>query len=228
MVVTIPDLLNTTQLEALCSVLRQGKFVDGKLSAGADAQQLKNNLELDADAERYSALNNVVMTALVKHPEYLQTAMPAKIAAPIYARYLTGMEYGVHIDDPIMGAPGARYRSDISITVFLNAPDEYDGGELRIESAQGNQTYKLAAGSALLYPSTCYHAVTAVNSGERLVAVTWVQSHIRRADQREILIQLNQAKTLLTDDAGGDRQSASYQKINLCYANLFRMWADAN
>ena len=82
MVVTIPDLLNSTQLEALCSVLRQGKFVDGKLSAGDDARHLKNNLELGADAERYSALNNVVMTALVQHPEYLQTAMPAKIAAP--------------------------------------------------------------------------------------------------------------------------------------------------
>ena len=227
MVVTIPDLLNTTQLEALCSVLRQGNFVDGKLSAGDDAQPLKNNLEL-ADAERYSALNNVVMTALVQHPEYLQTAMPAKIAAPIYARYLAGMEYGGHIDDPIMGAPGARYRSDISITVFLNAPDEYEGGELRIATAQGSQAYKLAAGSALLYPSTCYHAVTPVSSGERLVAVTWVQSHIRRADQREILIQLNQAKTLLADDAGADRQLASYQKINLCYANLFRLWADAN
>jgi len=228
MVVTIPDLLNPTQLEALCSVLRQGKFTDGKLSAGDDARHLKNNLELGADSERYSALNNVVMTALVQHPEYLQTAMPAKIAAPIYARYLAGMEYGGHIDDPIMGAPGARYRSDISISVFLNAPDEYDGGELRIETTQGSQDYKLPAGSALLYPSTCYHAVTPVSNGERLVAVTWVQSHIRRADQREILIQLNQAKTLLAEEASGDRQSESYQKINLCYANLFRLWADAS
>ena len=228
MVVTIPDLLNSTQLEALCSVLRQGKFVDGKLSAGDDARQLKNNLELDADPERYTALNDVVMTALVQHPGYLQTAMPAKIAAPIYARYLAGMGYGGHIDDPIMGAPGARYRSDISISVFLNAPDEYDGGELCIETAQGSEAFKLPAGSALLYPSTCYHAVTPVSSGERLVAVTWVQSHIRRADQREILIQLDQAKTLLAEDSCADGQSASYQKINLCYANLFRLWADAS
>jgi PKHD-type hydroxylase len=108
MVVTIPDLLTPNQLEALCSVLRQGEFVDGKLSAGNDARHGKNNLELDADSERYAALNNVVMTALVQHPDYLQTAMPAKVSAPIYARYLTGMEYGGHIDDPIMGAPGAR------------------------------------------------------------------------------------------------------------------------
>jgi PKHD-type hydroxylase len=222
MVVTIPDLLIPTQLEALCSVLRQGEFVDGKLSAGNDARHIKNNLELGADAERFDALNNVVMTALVQHPSYLQTALPAKISAPIYARYLAGMEYGGHIDDPIMGAPGARYRSDISISIFLNAPEEYDGGELCIETATGSQAYKLAAGSALLYPSTCYHSVTPVNSGERLVAVTWVQSHIRRADQREILLQLDQARDLLA----GDGNTESYHKVNLCYANLFRMWAD--
>jgi PKHD-type hydroxylase len=223
MVVTIPDLLTPTQLEALCSVLSQGEFVDGKLSAGNDARHNKNNLELGADAERFDALNNVVMTALVRHPSYLQTALPAKISAPIYARYLAGMEYGGHIDDPIMGAPGARYRSDISISIFLNAPEEYDGGELCIETATGSQAYKLAAGSALLYPSTCYHAVTPVNSGERLVAVTWVQSHIRRADQRELLLQLDQARDLLA----GDSNAESYHKVNLCYTNLFRMWADA-
>ena len=223
MVVTIPDLLTPTQLEALCSVLSQGEFVDGKLSAGNDARHNKNNLELGADAERFDALNNVVMTALVRHPSYLQTALPAKISAPIYARYLAGMEYGGHIDDPIMGAPGARYRSDISISIFLNAPEEYDGGELCIETATGSQAYKLAAGSALLYPSTCYHSVTPVTSGERLVAVTWVQSHIRRADQRELLLQLDQARDLLA----GDSNAESYHKVNLCYTNLFRMWADA-
>ena len=223
MVVTIPDLLTPAQLEALCSVLRQGEFVDGKLSAGNDARHGKNNLELAADSERYSALNNVVMSALVQHPDYLQTALPAKVSAPIYARYLAGMEYGGHIDDPIMGAPGARYRSDLSISIFLNPPAEYDGGELCIETVEGSQAYKLAAGSALLYPSTCYHAVTPVSSGERLVAVTWVQSHIRRADQREILLQLDQARALLA----GDSNTESYHRLNLCYTNLFRMWAEA-
>lgn len=226
MVVTIPDLLTGAQLEAVCSVLRQGQFVDGKLSAGSDARHNKNNLELDTAAvdnsERYAALNNVVMTALVQHPDYLQNALPARIGAPIYARYLAGMEYGGHIDDPLMGAPGERFRSDISISIFLNSPDEYAGGELCIESVASNQAYKPAAGSALLYPSTCYHAVQPVLSGERLVAVTWVQSHIRRADQRDILLQLDQARNLLAEDTN----AASYQKINLCYANLFRLWTD--
>jgi PKHD-type hydroxylase len=222
MVVTITGLLTPEKLDAVCQVLRQGNFVDGSLSAGSDAKHYKNNLELDADADRYAALNDVVMSALVRHPEYLQSALPAKIGAPIYARYLPGMEYGGHIDDPVMGAPGARYRSDISITVFLNAPDEYDGGELCVETPGGEQCYKLDAGSALLYPSTCYHAVKPVTAGERLVAVTWVQSHVRSAEQRQILWQLDQARALLAQDPA----SASYHNVNLSYVNLFRMWAE--
>ena len=222
MVVTIPDLLSPDRLEAVCAVLRQGSFVDGRLSAGADARGVKHNLELDADAERLEALNNVVMSALVQHPDYLQYAMPAKIAAPIYACYRPGMAYGGHIDDPLMGGPAARYRSDISVSVFLNAPDEYAGGELCIASEDGEQRYKLAAGSALLYPSTRYHEVREVTAGERLVAVTWVQSHIRRADQREILLQLDRARRQLAEDS----ESGVYREVNLSYVNLFRMWAD--
>jgi PKHD-type hydroxylase len=222
MVVTIPDLLTPEKLHAVCQVLRQSQFVDGRLSAGADAKPGKNNLELDAEADRYAALNDVVMSALVRHPDYLQSALPAKIGAPIYARYLPGMEYGGHIDDPIMGSPGARYRSDISISIFLNDPGEYDGGELCIDTDGGSQSYKLAAGSALLYPSTCYHSVQPVSAGERLVAVTWVQSHVRSAEQRQILWQLDQARALLS----ADTDSASYRHVNLGYVNLFRMWAE--
>ena len=226
MVVTIPDLLDATQLEALCSVLRQGNFVDGRLSAGSDAEARKRNLELDsggdADRERYDALNSVVMSSLVRHPDYLLHAMPARIGAPIYARYLDGMEYGGHIDDPLMGAPGARFRSDISISIFLNAPREYDGGELTIGSGAEQQSWKLDAGCALLYPSDSYHAVQPVTRGERLVAVTWVQSNVRHAAQRRLLVQLAQARDLARDIPG----SACYEKINLAYANLFRMWAE--
>ena len=222
MLVNIPALLNPTQLEAVCSVLRQGKFIDGRLSAGKNARTQKNNLELSPTEDSFKALNNVVMTELVQNPIYLQTAMPAKISAPIYARYETGMEYGGHIDDPIMGAAGARFRADLSISIFLNTPDEYEGGELSIGADAERQSWKLAAGSALLYPSDSYHSVAPVTAGERLVAVTWVQSHIRHADQRRILVQLDQARQLLAEEV----QSVAYEKINLAYANLFRRWAD--
>ena len=178
MLVTIPDLLDSARLDAVCSVLRQSQFTDGKLSAGKHARVNKNNLELEAAADSYDALNNVVMTSLVQHPLYLQTAMPAKICAPIYARYTEGMEYGGHIDDPVMGPADARYRSDISITVFLNGPDEYEGGELCIESPEGEREVKLPAGHAVLYPSTSFHAVKKVTAGERLVAVMSLERQV--------------------------------------------------
>ena len=222
MLVKIPDLLTPLQLEALCSVLRQSQFVDGKLSAGKNARLEKNNQELATNEDDYTALNNVVMTELVRHPSYLQTAMPAKICAPIYARYTTGMAYGGHIDDPIMGPANSRYRSDISISIFLNGPQEYEGGELCIETPQGSTEIKLPAGHAILYPSTSYHSVNKVTSGERLVAVCWVQSYIRRGDQREILVQLDRARESLADDVN----SLAYQQVNLGYANLYRMWAE--
>ena len=223
MLTKIPDLLSPLQLEAVCSVLRQGQFVDGKLSAGKNARLEKHNQELAASQDDYAALNNVVMTELVRHPTYLQAAMPARICAPIYARYVAGMAYGGHIDDPIMGPPDARYRSDISISIFLNGPQEYEGGELCIETPQGNTEVKLPAGHAVLYPSTSYHSVNEVTSGERLVAVCWVQSYIRRSDQREILLQLDRARESLANEVN----SAAYQQINLSYANLFRMWAES-
>lgn len=222
MLITIPDLLNSTQLDAVASVLRRSDFVDGKLSAGQHARGHKSNQELAPERETFDALNNVVMTQLVQHPVYLQFAMPAKICAPIYARYTSGMEYGGHIDDPIMGPVNSRYRSDISISIFLSPPEAYDGGELCIESSQGSNDFKLPAGYAILYPSTSFHAVKPVTSGERLVAITWVQSYIRRADQREILVQLDQARESLAleDD------NPACKRIQLCYANLFRMWAE--
>ena len=203
-------------------MLRQGKFIDGRLSAGKNARVKKNNLELAPGEDCFDALNNVVMTELVQNPVYLQTAMPAKICTPIYARYETGMEYGGHIDDPIMSPPGSSYRSDISISIFLNDPAEYEGGELCIESLAGSTEIKLPAGDAILYPSTSYHAVKKVTAGERLVAITWVQSHIRRADQREILVQLDQARQSLPIDTNRN----THQQLDLCYANLFRMWAE--
>lgn len=222
MLITIPDLLDATQIRAVCSVLRQNRFVDGKHSAGKHAAMHKHNQELDASADTVDALNDVVMTQLLRHPLYLQTALPARISAPIYARYTEGMGYGRHVDDALMGPPQGRYRSDISVTIFLNPPEEYDGGELCIETAQGESRYKLPAGHALLYPSTSLHSVEAVSAGERLVAVTWVQSHLRRADQREILVRLDRLRQSLARPGA----EAELQQIDLCYANLFRMWAD--
>ena len=121
-----------------------------------------------------------------------------------------------------MGDPAQRYRSDISISIFLNSPQEYDGGELCVDGPAGRQHFKPEAGSALLYPSNCYHSVETVTRGERLVAITWVQSHVRLAEQRQILAQLDEARELLA----GSPNSTEYEKVNLAYVNLFRLWAE--
>lgn len=220
MIVDIPELLNTTELAAIQSVLTQATFIDGKLSAGSNARRHKNNQELQADQDSYSALNNVVMTRLVQHPLYLSATMPRHIASPIYARYHDGMSYGYHVDDPIMGPINSRYRSDLSITIFLNAPEDYEGGELSIRGMMGEVSIKRPAGHAIIYPSSSLHRVKPVTRGQRLVAVTWLQSHVRDPQQRELLLQLHQLRDHLADNPDG------LSRLDLCHANLLRMWAE--
>jgi PKHD-type hydroxylase len=163
------------------------------------------------------------MGKLVRHPTYIAAAFAARIAAPYYARYTEGMHYGNHIDDPVMGPPNQRYRSDISITIFLNEPDAYDGGELVISTTFGEQKVKLAAGDAVLYPSSSTHRVAEVTRGERLVAVTWLQSTVRDPAKREILYNLAQARETLIEKSPG---STELEQVSNSYVNLLRMWTD--
>jgi len=203
------------------SVLHQCDYIDGKLSAGINAKKFKRNEEAATSDEQFKALNNVVMSRLVQHPVYLNAILPVKISMPIYARYSSGMSYGYHVDDPVMGGT-ARYRSDVSITVFLSGPDDYDGGELTIETTYGKQQIKLPAGHAILYPSSSRHAVEPITGGERLVAIAWVQSMVRSPEQRQILYQLYQARDQLSDATPGN----AFQHLDDSYTNLVRMWAD--
>jgi PKHD-type hydroxylase len=133
------------------------------------------------------------------------------------------MTYGDHVDDPIMGGTGPRFRSDLSMTLFLNAPERYEGGELVMRTAFGDQRIKLPAGDAVLYPSSSLHQVAEVTAGERLVALTWIQSYVRDAAQRELLFELNQARETLLKDSP---QAAHTALVDRSYANLVRMWAD--
>lgn len=223
MLVTIPEVLDQQRLEYIRSVLDKARFVDGKLSAGMAARRVKQNEELAADAEPIEQLNNLVMGNLVKHPLYQNATLPAKIAAPYYARYQPGMAYGDHVDDAIMGPAPERYRSDVSVTVFLNAPEEYDGGELVIHTSFGSQTLKLPAGHAVVYPSSSLHHVAEVTRGTRLVAVSWAQSLIRDPAQRELLFGLNRARESLLQQRPDDDET---RQVDIAYSNLFRMWAE--
>jgi PKHD-type hydroxylase len=218
----IPKLLDPEQVGRVARMLGGARFADGRLSAGMAARRVKHNEEVTGDEARVRELNNLVMGPLVQHPVYRYAVLPRRVAVPFYARYRKGMGYGDHVDDPVMGA-GDRYRSDVSITVFLNAPEAYEGGELVIATSFGEQTVKYPAGDAVLYPSSSRHRVAPVGRGERLVAVTWAQSLVRSPERRELLYDLYQARqTLLreTPNAGETRQ------VDKAYVNLLRMWAE--
>jgi PKHD-type hydroxylase len=223
MLIVIPAVLGKKQLEQVQSQLVNGQFVDGRLSAGTRAKQVKQNEELQSAAAQMERLNSIVMGALVQHPLYQAAAMPIRVATPFYARYTKGMHYGDHVDDPVMGPPGGQYRSDISTTVFLNEPDAYDGGELVIQTGFGEQSFKLAAGDAIIYPSSSLHHVAEVTHGERLVAVTWTQSMVRDPARREILYQLYQARESLISNRPEDTATT---QVDHAYVNLTRLWSE--
>lgn len=223
MLQTLSGVLNPQELAVVRDLLARGNFIDGKLSAGDEAIRVKNNQELSANDELMAPLNNLVMGKLINHPTYLAAALPMKIAAPYYAKYSQGMAYGNHVDDPVMGPVGQRYRSDLSITVFLNEPEDYEGGELTIQTSFGDQTIKLKAGDAVMYPSSSTHRVAEVTNGERIVAVTWLQSMVREPAKRELLYSLHQAREALLKS---QPEAVSTEQVSNSYVNLVRMWSD--
>lgn len=223
MLLHLKNVLARDQIEGACALLREVEFKDGKASAGMAAARVKNNQEADRSVAAVSKIDNLVMGTLVRHPDYRAGALPLKVAAPFYARYVPGMCYGDHVDDPIMGTGEGLYRTDIAITIFLNGPDSYDGGELTVNTTFGEQKIKLPAGDAVLYPASSLHRVAEVMRGERLVAVTWVQSMVRDPARRELLYTLNQARESLLRESPESSEAA---QVNTAYVNLFRMWSE--
>lgn len=221
MIVCIPNLLTDEELDYLNQALSVAEFVDGELTAGWHAKLVKQNQQLlktpDADA-----LKNVVRKALQRNQLFQAVARPRAIHSLLLSRYREGMSYGRHVDNALM-RNGSWLRSDLSFTVFLNSPDDYTGGELVIEGADSETPYKLAAGSAIAYPSTSLHRVDPVSSGERLVAVGWVQSLIRSAEKREILFDLVTTQRSLFAKGGKNNE---FDLISKSIANLLRMWAE--
>jgi len=223
MLVTLPGVLDATTLKLLQDALARAPFVDGKLTAGEAAAKVKNNLELDRHATERDRLNRVAMGALTASQAFQHAALPLRIATPFFARYQPGMEYGDHVDDPVMGPVGGQYRTDVSTTLFLSSPDSYEGGELVVQTPFGPREVKLAAGDAVVYPSSSLHHVAPVTSGERLVMITWMQSMVRDPQKRELLYELHLAREKLLQEAAGQESTA---QVDRSYVNLFRMWAE--
>jgi len=223
MLLAIPNVLSQEQLSKVTELLKDAHYVDGRLSAGTTARKVKKNHELPADSQLQGQLNNIVMNALFNHPMYQAAVLPHRQATPFYARYQPGEAYGFHVDDPVMGPMQGRYRTDVSTTVFLNNPDDYEGGEIVMQTQSGEQQFKLPAGFAITYPSGSLHRVAEVIKGERLVAVTWAQSMVRDAEKRELLYNLHKSREVLQNKYPDDEEVV---KIDHTYINLVRMWSE--
>ena len=182
---------------------------------------MKNNLQLDTATETYGQFEKVFIAALERNETFRTAAIPKSYVRPVLSRYGPGMSYGTHIDNPIRRRP-APMRLDLSITVFLNDPDTYVGGELVVETPYGETPVKLPAGDAILYPTTMLHRVSEVKSGERLAALTWMQSMVQDQARRAILFDLALVTQWAMQVAP---ESPQYHKLNQTRANLVRMWA---
>ena len=219
MIVTIADVLDLTELRRIREMLETAAFTDGSTTAGKRARRVKNNEQL---APGQSEARHLIEEALTRHKEFLRAALPKKIRRPLISRYKAGMDYGLHVDNALMGSDRDT-RTDISVTVFLSGPDSYEGGELEIESPFGPQVAKLPAGAAIIYPSSCLHRVCPVEAGERLAAVTWVQSVVRDPAKREMLYELDGVRSYMHHSAPNARETDLADKT---YSNLLRMWAE--
>ncbi|MGB0564265.1 MAG: Fe2+-dependent dioxygenase [Spirulinaceae cyanobacterium] len=216
MLFQIPEVLAAAELASIQATLATAEFVDGKLTAGWYAQQVKQNQQLKSTEAQ--DVRDLVRSALTRHPLFQAAVRPKQIHSLLLSRYDAGMEYGRHVDNALMGGQ----RSDVSFTLFLSAPEDYSGGELVIEGADDEQAYKLAAGEAIVYPSSALHRVDPVTEGTRLVAVGWVQSWIREAAQRELLFDLDTVRRSLYRQSG---KTDEFDLLSKSLANLIRRWA---
>lgn len=222
MLMCIPDILDWTEIKKIRVAIAESAFTDGRRTAGHRAKRVKNNLQMDRSAPATKNIADLIQGALRRDKTFQRAFLPKSIRPPMVSRYEVGMSYGLHVDDAFMGS-SARARSDISITVFLSDPGDYDGGELIMTSPFGDQEVKLPAGAAVVYPSSTLHQVAPVTSGERLAVVTWAQSRVRDAVRRELLYDTFQIREKLAElDSDSEETDLAFKT----YSNLLRMWAE--
>ena len=222
MLVCIPNVLSPQEVKRVRDWMDAAEFVDGRQTAGFRAKRVKNNEQVGRNLPERDEIDQIVLDGLANSAEFNRVVLPRKTQRPLLSRYRDGMEYGLHVDDALMGKAG-QFRTDVSVTVFLNQPYDYDGGELEIHSPFGVETLKAPAGSAITYPSSTLHRVTPVTSGERLAAVTWVQSKVRDPQRREILHDLDKVRRKLAET---HKDAVETDLAFKTFANLLRTWSD--
>ncbi len=213
------------QARALLSAA-DAPWIDGRRSAGTQAVHAKNNEQLAQDSPSAAALRALVLAAVQRDPLFFSAALPKKIFNPLFNRYGGGMNfYGAHVDNAVLHSrePNQWVRTDVSCTVFLAEPGEYDGGELLVHDTYGQQAVKLPAGDAVLYPGTSVHEVRPVTRGARLASFFWVESMVRGGEQRRLLFELDMALLALRKNQG---ESDEATRLTGVYHNLLRMWGN--
>jgi PKHD-type hydroxylase len=219
-ILCIGEVLDASALAKVRAELADARFEDGKKTAGWAARQVKNNLQLPGGTDPHKRVSQIALEALGAHEIVQAAALPRSFRPPLISRYETGMGYGRHVDDAIMGSPPTR--SDLSYTLFISDPADYEGGELIMELSEGDHSYKLDAGSVVLYPSTMLHRVDPVRSGVRSVVVGWIQSLVPDPRLREALFDIYRVRKTLFEREG---KSESLDLLNKTHSNLLRAFS---
>jgi PKHD-type hydroxylase len=226
MLLNIPEVLTAAQLAEFRKALGEAAWEDGRATAGYQSAKVKNNRQLPERHPTAQRLGDLILSTLERNPLFMSGALPLKVVPPLFNRYENSQGYGNHVDGairPVAGTPH-RVRTDLSATLFLTAPEDYDGGELTIEDTFGTQRVKLPAGHMILYPGSSLHRVEPVTRGVRIAAFFWIQSMVRHDGQRRILFELD---TTIQQLAATVADQAPVVKLTNIYHNLLRQWADA-
>ena len=225
MVIQIPELLTSEQVAHARRLLDATNWVDGRVTAGVQSAQVKHNEQLPEDHPVARELGDLILGALQQSPLFVSAALPLRVFPPLFNRYTGGQSFGNHVDNAIRQIAGTplRIRTDLSATIFLAAPDEYDGGELIVEDTYGVHSVKLPAGHMVLYPSTSLHHVRPVTRGARVASFFWIQSMLRDDGERTLLFDLDSAiQRLMAEKPDSDVAV----QLTAVYHNLVRKWAD--
>ncbi|WP_142850122.1 Fe2+-dependent dioxygenase [Telmatospirillum sp. J64-1] len=227
MMFRIPEVLSKAQVKHCREIIDQAEWVDGNVTSGHQSALAKRNMQLPEGSAAARQVGNLILDALERNPLFISAALPLKVYPPLFNRYASNEFFGTHVDNSIRPLRGTdfRIRTDLSCTLFLSEPEEYDGGELCVEDTYGVHRVKLPAGHMVLYPSTSLHHVSPVTRGARVASFFWLQSMVRDEGQRTLMFQLDKAIQGLTSDLGKDHQALV--ELTGIYHNLMRRWADS-
>lgn len=222
MLIQIPNVLTAEEVALCRQKLDAAEWVDGRSTAGEQSAKVKHNLQVPENSPTARELGDIVLRGLARSPLFASAVLPLHVYPPMFNRYDVGMTFNTHVDNAIRNVSGTRMRTDVSSTLFLSAPEEYDGGELVIEDTYGAQAVKLPAGDMIVYPATSLHRVNPVTRGSRWGSFFWTQSMVEDDRQRRLLFEMDmsiiQMRMVVPDD------HVSVLGLTACYHNLMRMW----